>query len=212
MTSSQTNHTAPGDWDAFLEATMARPPRDTLLRAMEAFGAPGHAAARAADLGAGAGNETLALLHAGWCVDAFDTHAPALDLIQRRALDAGRGDQLTTHPQSIHDARPGRAMYNLVHAGFAWPFVPPEQFNPAWHRWRGAVRPGGVFSGELFGVRDSWNDPGGMPLTFHTDEQVALLLDGLDLLHFEAVERDGTTALGTSKHWHVFHFVGRVPS
>jgi hypothetical protein len=65
-----------------------------------------------------------------------------------------------------------------------------------------------VFCGQLFGTRDEWQAT--RPhMTFHTREQVEKLLSGMEALYFDEEEKDGTTANGTPKRWHVFHFIAR---
>ena len=77
-----------------------------------------------------------------------------------------------------------------------------------WARIRQALAPGGVFAGQLFGIRDSWaDDP---DLTFHARRQVEVLLDGLKILRLEEAERDGRAFSGP-KHWHTFDILARNP-
>ena len=45
---------------------------------------------------------------------------------------------------------------DLVNAGYALPFCPPEHFDAVWQRVVAWVTPGGRFSGQLFGDRDEW--------------------------------------------------------
>jgi SAM-dependent methyltransferase len=64
------------DWTAYYTATRGRPPRRTLLDALDLLrGSPGR---RAIDLGCGTGRDTLPLLAAGWHVLAIDAERKAL--------------------------------------------------------------------------------------------------------------------------------------
>jgi hypothetical protein len=45
---------------------------------------------------------------------------------------------------------------DLVHAGYSLPFSPARQFAGLWAGIRNALKSGGVFAGQLFGIRDSW--------------------------------------------------------
>lgn len=75
-----------------------------------------------------------------------------------------------------------------------------------WARIRQALAPGGVFAGQLFGIRDTWaDDP---DLTFHTRHQVEVMLDGLDILRLEETERD-RHAFSGPKHWHTLDILAR---
>jgi hypothetical protein len=71
------------------------------------------------------------------------------------------------------------------------------------------LRPGGRFCGQLFGDRDGWSDEDEM--TFLTRASLDELLDGLDIERLDEVEEDGPTAIGDTKHWHLFHLVVRKP-
>jgi hypothetical protein len=70
------------------------------------------------------------------------------------------------------------------------------------------ARPGGVFAGQLFGIRDRWADDPDM--TFHARHQAEVLLDGLDIVLLAETERDGHAFSGP-KHWHIFDIFARKP-
>jgi hypothetical protein len=65
-----------------------------------------------------------------------------------------------------------------------------------WARIGQALAPGGVFAGQLFGIRDSWADDPDM--TFHTRRQVEVLLDGLDILRLTRPKGTGTPSAAPS--------------
>ncbi len=96
---------------------------------------------------------------------------------------------------------------DLVNASWSLPFCPPEVFDIVWERIVASVRPGGRFSGQLFGERDEWATEEDM--TFKTREEAEALLAGFELERFDELEEDGKTALGNPKHWHVFNIVAR---
>ena len=169
-----------------------------MVGALRRFGAPGFAV----DLGCGQGRDTLAMLELGWHVLAIDAEPEAIQRLRARAGDEPR---LETRVASFVDA--GWPDADLVNAGYALPFCPPEQFDEVWARVVASVRPGGRFSGQLFGDRDEWvNDP---ELTFLTRTDALRLLAGFELERFDEEDADGQTALGDAKHWHVFHVIAR---
>jgi hypothetical protein len=98
---------------------------------------------------------------------------------------------------------------DLVNSSFALPFCRPEAFPSLWSRIVASLRPGGRFCGQLFGDRDGWSDVDEM--TFLTRASLDELLDGLDIERLDEVEEDGPTAIGDTKHWHLFHLVVRKP-
>jgi hypothetical protein len=95
---------------------------------------------------------------------------------------------------------------HLIHAGFSLPFCPPQQFPSLWTRICQALVPGGVFAGQLFGIRDSWAADAAM--TFHDRLEAEALLDGLRILRLHETDHDGRAFTGP-KHWHVFDILAR---
>jgi tellurite methyltransferase len=96
---------------------------------------------------------------------------------------------------------------STVNSSFAIPFCPPSAFPAVWQRIQTSLRPGGRFSGQLFGDRDGWS--GEQDITFQTRPQVETLLASFDVEQLEEIEEDGTTASGRQKHWHLFHVIAR---
>jgi SAM-dependent methyltransferase len=169
-----------------------------VLGALARFEAPGFAV----DLGCGQGRDTFAMLQRGWHTLALDAHPEAIARLRERAPDEPR---LETRVASFVDAEWPAA--DLVNAGYALPFCPPEHFDTVWARVVASVRPGGRFSGQLFGDRDEWaGDP---ELTFLTRDEALRRLEAFELERFDEEDADGKTALGDAKHWHVFHVVAR---
>jgi SAM-dependent methyltransferase len=169
-----------------------------VLGALRRFAEPGFAV----DLGCGQGRDTIAMLERGWRVLAIDAEREAIERLRSRAGDEPR---LETRVASFADAEWPEA--DLVNAGYALPFCPPAQFDGVWARVAASVRPGGRFSGQLFGERDEWAaDP---ELTFVTRDDALRRLAGFELERFDEEDADGQTALGDAKHWHVFHVIAR---
>ena len=213
-TSSPTPGSPDYDWSAFFDAVDNQPPRDTLLQALDRFEhdpAPASPALPrfAIDLGCGQGRDTLELLRRGWRVLAIDSSREGLNRLTAKTPWPALW-QLTTRQDTFeHAALPA---CDLVNASFAIPHCAPTDFPPVWARIADAIRPGGRFAGQLFGVNDGWAQrPDGITRTYHTRSQVESLLAGHGLIaeHLEEVERDGKTAMGEPKYWHVFHIVAR---
>jgi tellurite methyltransferase len=89
------------------------------------------------------------------------------------------------------------------------PLCERERFHDLWQRIREALPVGGCFSGQWYGVRDSWQGRAG--ITFLERDEALGLLDGLEIQMFEEEETDGVTPRGNAKHWHIFHIVARKP-
>ena len=169
-----------------------------MLGALARFEAPGFGV----DLGCGQGRDTFAMLKRGWRVLAIDAEPEAIERLRARAGDEPR---LETRVASFAEAQWPEA--DLVNAGYALPFCPPAEFDGLWERLVASVRPGGRFSGQLFGDRDEW--AGDDQLTFVSRDRALQLLEPFQLERFDEEDEDGKTALGDAKHWHVFHVVAR---
>lgn len=192
-------------WMEFFEATSDRGPRDIMVQLLEDAPHTG----LALDLGCGAGHDTMALLKHGLRVHAVDGHAWAVQRTEERAAEAGLRDRLRIEQSRFEDFEP-QGPYDILYSGFSLPFVPSEAFQPLWTQLRAHLAPGGMLALQLFGDRDEWADgEHETEATFHSRAEVDELTDGLERVFFDEVERDGHTALGDAKHWHVFHMILR---
>lgn len=192
---------APMSWDDYYAKTEGRPPRPTLLAALDRFDKEGRSG-YAIDLGCGSGRDSAEILRRGWELLAIDRELSGLKLLQEKA---GPGDKLQTCCNAIQKTCLPPAL--LINASFSLPLVPPEEFGPVWRKVTAAILPGGRFAGQLFGVKDSWN--GEKNLTFHTASEVEALLRGFEVEMLEEEEEDSVTVRGEEKHWHIFHIVAR---
>ena len=191
------------DWVAYYDEQGVREPRDLLLQALDSFDAEGRVGV-AVDLGAGQGFETGELLRRGWEVLAIDAEEEGIRRLRRRISDEQAG-RLRTRVEPMQDAALPPA--DLVHASFSLPFCPPASFPGLWDRIRSAIRPGGRFTGELFGDRDTWASTESH-MTFFDAAGARALFDGLDVESFVEEEEDDEDM---PKHWHVFHVIARQP-
>jgi len=190
------------DWAAYYQQLRDRPPRRTLVAALDAFGETTDALA--VDLGCGDGRDIVEILRRGWKVVAVDAEPEALRQLAARNLP--NGERITPIAARFEDV-PLPLGVQLVNSSFAMPLCEPEQFHALWTRIREALPPGGRFSGQWYGTRDSWMGRPGM--TFLDRDAALGLLEGFDLEMFEEEEADGTTPRGKPKHWHIFHIVAR---
>ncbi|OEC46069.1 methyltransferase type 12 [Pseudomonas sp. 1D4] len=186
----------------YYNATQGAPPWPALLMAIEALGRPG---TRGIDLGCGVGRDTLEMLRRGWEVVAIDHEPEAIERLLSQ-VPPEQLPRLQAHCARFEDSELPAA--DIVNSAFALPFCPPADFPALWQRIDDALAGGGIFCGNLFGERDDWAGPG---LTILSEKEVLALFAGWDMLHFEVIDRESTTARGITKRWHLFSVVARHP-
>ena len=189
-------------WKAYYEKLRDRPPRRTLIAALDAFGEARDALA--VDLGCGDGRDIVEILRRGWRVVAVDAEPEALRQLASRELPGA--ERITPIVARLEDV-PLPIDVRLVNTSFAMPLCDKPAFLATWARIREALPAGGRFSGQWYGPRDSWNGRAGM--SFVERDEALGLLDEFDLEMFEEEEADGVTPRGNAKHWHIFHIVAR---
>jgi SAM-dependent methyltransferase len=203
------NSSAPriSGWVKYYTATEGRPPRPTLLAALDHFAAEGICGA-AADLGCGDGRDTIELLRRGWQVIAIDSEPVALERLRAR-LDLPGTRHLELRGEKFEEANWGRV--ELVNSSFALAFCPPATFPALWRKIDASIAAGGRFAGQLCGPRDSWAERGmdNRPITFHDEGSARGLFANYTIELFEIEETDSITPRGETKHWHLFHIVAR---
>jgi SAM-dependent methyltransferase len=186
-------------WGSYYDKLRDRPPRRTVLAALEAFGE--RHGARAIDLGCGDGRDVVEMARRCWHVMAVDREPEALNRLRDRGLSG------VTPIESHFEDVPMPVGVEFVNSSFAMPLCEPERFHDLWRRIREALPAGGRFSGQWYGPRDSWVGRPGITCLSRA-EALALLADfALEL--FEEEETSGVTPRGTPKHWHIFHIVAR---
>ena len=194
-----------GDWASYYEKTGQRPPRATLVRALDSFDReerPDNALA--ADLGCGSGRDTIEILRRGWQVHAVDASRDAIDGLLARS-DLPENAHIDTQLARYEDM--SLPQCDLINAAFSLPLCPPDAFPGVWRKIHDALRESGRFSGQLYGDRDSWAGREGM--TFHDASEIDALLAGFEVEYLEEEEEDSVTPRGTRKHWHIFHIVAK---
>lgn len=195
------------DWEDYYRKTGHRPPRPTLIFALDRFDAEGRPAdAFAADLGSGSGRDTIEILRRGWPVLALDAAPEAIEQLLARP-DLPDGARIETRNARFEDMVLPDC--DLINSAFALPLCPKPSFPAVWQKIVDALRPGGRFSGQFYGDRDSWaGDP---TMTHLTRAEADAALADLEVEYFREEEDDSVTPRGVPKHWHIFHVVARKP-
>jgi SAM-dependent methyltransferase len=190
------------NWDDYYAATRDYPPRPMLARAAGMLPGPG----KALDLGCGAGNDTRYLLEHGFRVTAVDANQASVSALLALGEERLKA-VLSTFAEFTFDSDG----YDLISAQYALPFSPPDGFAGMFARLVSALRPGAIFTGQLFGVRDAWNEPG-TDLSFHTRAEAEQLLHGLHLIEFHETEEAVLLASGDPHNAHYLEFIARRPT
>ena len=176
-------------WDEYYEKMKEREPRQLLLDVLEKYSTG--ESLHAIDLGCGEGSETVILLARGWHVLAIDGDAGGIKRLIEQTPE-GSQNRLQT--------------VDLIHASYSLPFCDPEHFSELWSKISNALKPGGRFAGQFFGVNDSWAYREDM--MFHAEEQVRSMFTGFEIESFHEQDEDGEVTTG-SKHWHVFTVIAK---
>jgi trans-aconitate methyltransferase len=195
---TQTDRTA--RFAEYIEARRFDPPRPLLIRAAALVDRKKHAF----DFGAGALNATRYLLSAGFeRVTALDASPQSETL----AEELPRG-QVSFVLSRFEDFVFPANCFDLVNAEFCLPFMQRDNFARVLPQLLGSTRTGGIFTGQLFGIRDSWNvENSGM--TFHASTEAKAYFSDFDIVELTEEDHPGTTKLGEPKHWHIFHIIAK---
>lgn len=163
----------------------------------------------ALDIGAGALNDSVFLLQSGFAhVTALDKEPVAEQRAQKISLEVG--NRFTYVTSGIEDFDFAPNTYDFINASYVLPFAPATSLPHVLPRIIASLTEGGVFVGQFLGEYDAWK--GSPTVTTHTEAQAHDLLKTAEILHFTSQEEDKTDTTGTTKHWHVYHFIVRRTS
>lgn len=184
------------DWKEYYEITKNRPPSKLLIDALQYVKNKN----KALDIGGGALKDTRYLLEQGFEVTVIDSS-------ELMAKEAEKIESDKLHPviTTYNEFDFPEHEFDIASAMYSLPFNPPETFDKVFENIKESLVAGGIFCGQLFGIRDGWSNQSEM--TFHTKEKIEKLFQGMRILYFKEEELDGKIANGSPKHWHVFHFI-----
>lgn len=158
----------------------------------------------AVDLGCGQGNDVLFLIKNGWNVLGIDRE----NVEDRIRIRLNNKEQLLFkfELQDFEELKSFKA--NLIVANFSLSFCNNKKFKNTWKTIEESLQSGGYFVGNLLGVKDSWMK-NKLDMTFFTKEDIEKLFKCFQIINFNEVETDKTTALGNQKHWHFFDVIAK---
>ena len=190
-------------WKEYYHKIKGRAPRQLLLDVLTYYPDENNTQRTAIDLGCGDGTESAVLLEDGWHVLAIDREPSAIEHLLEKIAAENRG-RLQTQIATFRDVILPPA--DLIHASLSLPFCEPDYFPALWEKIVNAIKLGGRFAGQFFGVRDSWADNPDM--TFHTEDQVRALFEHFEIESFHERDEDGSSSNGP-KHWHIFTVIAQ---
>jgi hypothetical protein len=189
-------------WSEYFELSKNRPPNPVLESALKLVVDRTHAL----DLGAGSLKDSKFMLSSGFKkVTAVDIEADCRKY--RQKIPAA---QLKISVCPFEELTIKANSYNFINAQYSLPFTTPPHLPGLVKQITAGLRPAGLFCGQFFGLRDSWNTPGSKR-SFVTKKDLLQWLKALELVYFREEEQDGKTIDGKLKHWHVFHVIALKP-
>lgn len=157
---------------------------------------------QAIDVGGGALRDTRYLLEQGFDVTVIDSEPQML--IESKNISSSKLNPICT---TFSNFKFPVNTFDIASAMYSLPFNPPDSLPSVFADIKSSLVDKGIFCGQLFGIRDEWSRNRSM--TFHTYDQVLQLLSDMEIISLHEEDKDGKTATGTPKHWHVFHFIAR---
>ena len=156
------------------------------------------------DLGCGAGRDTVFLIKNGWKVIAIDKEDT--EKMIRSSLQEEEQNYLEFIKQDFENNIILQSC-NLLVANSSLSFCNRKNFDDLWKKIVDSISKDGYFVGNFFGINDSWaNRPN---MVFFTKEEVIKLFSSFEIINFKEVAKNGKTALGVEKHWHVFNVIAK---
>lgn len=189
-------------WKTYYQKTAYKPANKLLLKALPLVIEKGSAL----DIGAGTLGDSKRLLEENFqSVTAIDS-APEFVELAKQIQDPRF--QFQNIGAEEYNFLPNH--FDLISSQFTLPFLGQENFSQVWSHIHTSLKPGGIFCGQLFGEKDTWNIPGAKILFFSKEAAEKLLTD-YEVINFEEIENDSFPAVGPLKHWHIFNLILRKP-
>ena len=187
-------------WKDWFEKTKnSTPPNPLLIRALISVMNNN----KALDLGSGVLNDSLYLLRQNFKhVTAVDKEPLAAEI-----ADFLPKDRFLYNISRFENLNLPLSTFDLINAQYSLPFISSDNFDKVFDNIIGSLKSGGIFTGNLFGDRDSWNDDASM--SFHSFQDVKRLLSNLQIILLDEEEKEDSTALEGIKHWHLFQFIAK---
>ncbi|MFH4570573.1 methyltransferase domain-containing protein [Vibrio diabolicus] len=189
-------------WNEYYQKILNQPHRPNVENAVNLLKLESKVAL---DIGCGIGRDSHFLLEQGFNVHAFDSHEDAV----KTCLTRFEGHKRFSISQCCFTEF-DYPQCSLVIANASLFFCPDESFEQVWTKIDSALQPGGIFCSDFLGVKDSWVASEMHPnITALTKKEVESLFADYELISLNERDEDGTTVVGSPKHWHMFSVTAR---
>lgn len=162
-----------------------------------------------ADMGCGAGMDSLYFIKAGHDVIAIDREIGVIEALKEQLEEPLKHRLEIIKADFMEQAIP---CADILYASYSLPFCPPQQFDGFWSKLEKSINPNGIIAATFFGTNDDWFK-NSEHITFHERESLVKLFKGYEIKNFYEeefedtfVSREGTIE---SKHWHVFEIIAQ---
>ncbi len=186
------------EWEKYQKNTATGQPRPLLVEAISYVSQKNVAM----DFGAGALNDTQFFLESGF------KEVIALDITpQFKEIVVPNGTNFVYVEKAFDQYEFAPTYFDIISAQYSLPFMSDSVFLKVWDRLRIGLKNGGIFTGQLFGLRDDWAQREGM--TFYGEDDIKKLINGLEVIVCK--EQEFTEEIARKKHWHYFDLIVRKP-
>lgn len=177
-------------WNDYFKKTKGKP-RPLLVEALPYSNKEG----KALDLGCGAGNDSRYLQEMGYSVVSIDSSKEVKEHVPNAIIS------------TLEDYVFPKNEFAIVNAQFVLPFCAQNKIRNIVESIKESLVPGGIFTGQFFGHKDSWSK--NPKMSFQTENDVRNFFKDFEILKLKEQKEQKKTALGEPHFWHVFHVIAR---
>lgn len=158
----------------------------------------------AVDIGCGAGRDTIELIKNKWKVIAIDKEDVSKYI--KEGLTELELKNFKFIKSNFEDVILEKN--NLVIANNSLAFCSKRNFERVWDNIVNSIEKDGYFVGTFFGIKDSWLQTKNK-MKFYSVEEINLLFKQFNIIELNEIEKDGISAIGECKHWHIYAVIAQ---
>jgi hypothetical protein len=186
------------NWKKYIKNTKYQEPRKLLIKALDFIKNKDIAL----DIGAGALNDSKLLQDIGF------KKVYAIDTEESQELIKGLKNQVVIFKKiAVEDYAFLINSFDLINAQFILFCINKNDLVRVIDDIKKSLKSEGLFIGQFLGLNDSWS--GNSNVCTHSKLEIEKMLSGLEIIYLNEEESNAITAMGESKHWHIFHFIAR---